>query len=115
MSESNGNGIATQAPVVKGPELEVVEKLVPKGESYRIIEITSEAYDAVMEVCDAASERGLPDGLEYWFGVLAARHAKVQMGLWEKNDGAKLISQAKKGNSKALAQLQAVLAKHGLK
>lgn len=115
MSESNGNGVTTQEPVIKAPELEVVEKLVPKGESYRIIEITDEAYDAVMEVCDAASERGLPDGLEYWFAVLAARHAKVQMGLWDKNDGAKLISQAKKGNSKALAQLTAILQKHGVK
>jgi len=91
---------------------QVMDKVSGNGEALRgddshlQIILSQEAYDAVQEVVERATERGLDSGFDFWLTQCAKAGAQSKLRTWNDRDVVTLFAQAQKGNSKAIARLR---------
>lgn len=96
----NGNGI--KATFVEQEH----ERITGQSDEHLCIIISQETYDAVMEVVDRATARGLESSFDYWLGKCAESGAQAKIRTWDDRDVVSLMAQARKGNATAIAKLR---------
>jgi len=80
-----------------------------KDESHLIIVLTQTSYDAIKEVVDRATDRGLESSFEHWLSDAIKTGTNARLRTWNDRDVVTLYREAAKGNDKAKAKLAKLL------
>jgi hypothetical protein len=91
-----GNGVATEG----------------KDESHLLVVLTQQSYDAIKNVVDLATERGLESSFDHWLNDAIKGGCNARTRTWTDRDKVSLLNDAAKGNAKAIKKLQELIAKH---
>lgn len=98
----NGNGIGVAVRVATKEELENAHG----DDSHLQVIISQETYDAIQEVVERATARGLESSFDYWLEKCAISGAQAKTRTWDDRDVVTLMTQAKRGNASAIAKLR---------
>lgn len=96
---SNGNGtLVSEMPYSE----------VRGDDSHLQVIISQTTYDAVMNVLERDRERGRTTGktFEQWLEKLVTTGERTVLSVWDRSDLAIILSNAKKGNVKAINMLK---------
>ena len=94
----NGNAVVTEKPVVDA-----------NADAHLVVLLSQESYDAIKEVVDRATERGLESSFDYWLKDAIKSGSTGRLRTWNDRDVVTLFKQASAGNDKAKAKLRRIL------
>ena len=94
----NGNAVVTEKPVVDA-----------NADTHLVVLLSQESYDAIKEVVDRATERGLESSFDYWLKDAIKSGSTGRLRTWNDRDVVTLFKQASAGNDKAKAKLRRIL------
>jgi len=94
----NGNAVAVVEP-----------KVDTDASAHLIVELSQESYDAIKEVVDRATERGLESSFDYWLKDAIKSGSTGRLRTWNDRDVVTLFKQASAGNATAKAKLAKLL------
>jgi len=77
--------------------------------AHLIVEISQASYDALTEVVNRATDRGLESSFEHWLNDAVKTGATARLRTWNDRDVVTLYKQAASGNDKAKAKLAKML------
>ena len=80
-----------------------------KDTTHLLVELSQESYDAIKEVVDRATERGLESSFDYWLKDAIKAGSTGRLRTWNDRDVVTLFKQASAGNDKAKAKLRKIL------
>ncbi len=89
-----------------------VQEMVNDGvdsNAHLIVEISQASYDALTEVVNRATDRGLESSFEHWLNDAVKTGATARLRTWNDRDVVTLYKQAASGNDKAKAKLAKML------
>jgi hypothetical protein len=67
------------------------------------------SYDAIKEVVDRATDRGLESSFDHWLNDAIKAGTQARLRTWNDRDVVTLFKQASQGNDKAKAKLAKLL------
>jgi hypothetical protein len=88
---------------------QVVDVNAPKDESHLIVQLSQQSYDAIREVVERATDRGLESSFEHWLNDAVKTGATARLRTWNDRDIVTLFKQASAGNDKAKIKLAKLL------
>ena len=94
----NGVAVVPTSPVVE-----------QKDESHLIIQLTQASYDALRDVVERATARGLDSGFDHWLNDAIKTGTTARLRTWNDRDYVTLFKQATAGNATAKAKLAKLL------
>jgi len=80
-----------------------------KDETHLIIQLTQASYDAIREVVERATARGLDSGFEHWLNDAIKTGTTARLRTWNDRDYVTLFKQAASGNAIAKQKLAKLL------
>jgi|SRR6267142_3488366 len=89
-----------------------VKEMVNDGvdsNAHLIVEISQASYDALRNVVDRATDRGLESSFEHWLNDAVKTGATARLRTWNDRDVVTLFKQASAGNIKAKEKLAKLL------
>jgi hypothetical protein len=89
----NGNAVATQEPVVDANAANA------KDESHLIVQLTQESYDAIKDVVDRATARGLDSTFDHWLNDAVKTGTRARTRTWDDRDYVTLFKQCASTNA----------------
>lgn len=101
----NGSGVKTVVSVSERNALDEYANAHGDDSHLQVI-ISQEAYDAIQEVVERATARGLESSFDYWLEKCAISGAQAKTRTWDDRDVVTLMTQAKRGNAGAIAKLR---------
>jgi hypothetical protein len=81
-----------------------------KDESHLFVMLTQASYDALQEVVKLATDRGLESSFDHWLADAIKSGTNARTRTWLDRDKVTLFNEAMKGNVKAIAKLQKLIA-----
>ena len=84
-------------------------KPAEKDESHLIVQLTQASYDAIREVVERATDRGLDSGFDHWLNDAIKTGTQARLRTWNDRDVVTLFKQASTGNAKAKEKLAKLL------
>jgi hypothetical protein len=77
-----------------------------KDNSHLIVELSQASYDAIKEVVERATERGLESSFDHWITDALKVGTQARLRTWNDRDSVSLLKQVAKGNVQAIEKLR---------
>ena len=106
----NGNTVVV-ADKAKAAEIVAAVKVDAPSpdDSHLVVMLTQTSYDALREVVERATDRGLDSGFEHWLADAIKTGTQARLRTWNDRDVVSLYKQAANGNAVAKAKLAKLL------
>jgi hypothetical protein len=98
----------TSAPTASATPTPSASPALP-DETHLIVILKQASYDAIKEVVERATDRGLESSFDHWLNDAIKAGTQARLRTWNDRDVVTLFKQASQGNDKAKAKLAKLL------
>jgi hypothetical protein len=102
----NGNSVAVEPKVTEQAK---VDAAAAEAMAHLVVMLSQHSYDAIREVVERATDRGLESSFEHWLNDAIKAGTQARLRTWNDRDVVTLFKQASQGNDKAKQKLAKLL------